>query len=539
MARMLRREAICWTDKGRRRMQDWGGGYITDIEYLDGFYIEQSPWRMALAATLNGVRAPDFSGQFAYCELGCGRGATITTLAAAHPEAQFHAIDFNPAHIAFARDRALSARLSNVAFHELSFADLAGPVGEALPMFDAITLHGVWSWIAPELQDAVVAFIAKRLQPGGVVYVSYNVLPGRNEEVPLQRLIRELAGLAVARSDAAAGHAVELIGRLAEAKLISESVSAAHRRVQDLAAQGSLTYLAHEYLNEHWRPLYHLDAARAFAKAKLSYVASAELLRNFQNITLSAEQRALLAEAPSSELRETLRDFHDNIWLRKDIYVRGERRLSTAQRAAILEDLELTLVRPPPDGISVIRPDGSKWQAEPSVYLPILAALKERPHRVADLLAHAGIPEAYGLGAVELVGVLAGSKTAAVLRRPSPEAVQASERLNAQIDFEDPERLAKATVVAAPAFGGGLSLSAIELALYNDLRRGRVPDAEDLAGRYAALLREQSATVKLGGKPVEDRATLHAALVRQYTDIIVDLVPLWRMAGIIPTPGPD
>ena len=55
---------------------------------------------LALAATLAGYEPPDLAGRFTYCELGCGRGKTSLVLAAVNPEAEFHAIDFNPAHIA-------------------------------------------------------------------------------------------------------------------------------------------------------------------------------------------------------------------------------------------------------------------------------------------------------------------------------------------------------------------------------------------------------------------------------------------------------
>jgi len=512
-------------------MEEWGGGYVTDIEYVDGFYVDQSPRWMTLTATLNGVHAPDFSGRFAYCELGCGRGVTSSILAAVHPQGQFHAIDFHPAHIAFARDQVLSAGLGNLAFHELSFADLAGPAGDALPMFDAITMHGVWSWVAPELQDAIVAFIDKRLKPGGLVYVSYNALPGWSSIAPMQRLMRELASLAFARSDVAAGRAAAMIRSLAEAKILPDSTDASRKRILELAGKGHLAYLAHEYLNEHWRPVYHLDVARALGKAKLSLAGSTDLLRNFHNVTYSAEQRDLLAAVPSPELRETLRDFHDDVWFRRDVYVRGERRMPASRREEILADLRLTLKKAPPETFEITRPDGASWQPEPLVFRPILAALAEGPCRVADLMALGEIP---GVSAVELVGVLVGSGLATVFDRPSPEAVQASDRLNALIDMRESPRTTRSTVIAAPALGAAVSLSGLDLGLYEDLQKGGAPDAEDLARRYAIICEEEAASFVLEGKPVEDPAEVHAALVREYAERIERVIPLWRMMGIVP-----
>src|SRR6185312_16264639 len=114
---------------------------------------------------------------FACCELGCGRGQTSLVLAALNPQSEFHAVDFHPSHVAHAQEQARLAQLSNITVHERSFEDLTGPGAPALPRFDVITMHGVWSWIAPELQRAILAFINARLKPGGFVYVSYNALP--------------------------------------------------------------------------------------------------------------------------------------------------------------------------------------------------------------------------------------------------------------------------------------------------------------------------------------------------------------------------
>ena len=35
--------------------QSWSGGYVADIPYVEGFYIQQSPIRMALACLLGNV----------------------------------------------------------------------------------------------------------------------------------------------------------------------------------------------------------------------------------------------------------------------------------------------------------------------------------------------------------------------------------------------------------------------------------------------------------------------------------------------------
>src|SRR5258705_10760452 len=173
-------------------MPDWGGGYVTDVEYTEAFYTAQAPQQLALTAIVNGFEPPDFSGGLTYCELGCGKGLTSLILAASNPDAIFHAVDFNPAHIAHAQSRARAAQLSNIFWHEKSFNELAGKGGDDLPMFDFNTIFGVWSSVASELQNAMLQFMDRHLKQFCLVVVNYNELPVWNFMGPIQRILREL-----------------------------------------------------------------------------------------------------------------------------------------------------------------------------------------------------------------------------------------------------------------------------------------------------------------------------------------------------------
>jgi len=60
-----------------------------------------------------------------------------------------------------------------------------------LPDFDFITLHGIYSWISPENRRTIVEFMRRKLKPGGIVYISYNCMPGWAGMMPLRRLLVE------------------------------------------------------------------------------------------------------------------------------------------------------------------------------------------------------------------------------------------------------------------------------------------------------------------------------------------------------------
>ena len=160
-------------------MASWQDGYITDIPYTAGFFRELAPSYLHLLTLLMGVRpVPIGERGFSYCELGCGQGLGTLIAAAATPNGRFVGVDFNPAQIAKANDLAARSGLGNVSFHEESFASLAHKGEADGSKFDIVALHGIYSWISAENQRHIVEIIRSRLKPGGLVYVSYNCMPG-------------------------------------------------------------------------------------------------------------------------------------------------------------------------------------------------------------------------------------------------------------------------------------------------------------------------------------------------------------------------
>jgi len=115
---------------------DWGDGYVTDVPYIPGHYRHQSPLHLHLACLLGGVAGIAIGPETAlsYLELGCGQGFGALVLAAANPAWRVIGIDFNPAHIAAARELAAEAGIANSPFIEADLATLAdAPLAAEVP----------------------------------------------------------------------------------------------------------------------------------------------------------------------------------------------------------------------------------------------------------------------------------------------------------------------------------------------------------------------------------------------------------------------
>ena len=167
-------------------MNSWNEGYFTDDVYTYGYYRELSPNFIRWCLTLKGFAVPESSDDDCHCELGIGQGVSAN-IHAASSAGKFFGTDFNPAHAANAQELA-AASGANAKFFEDSFEEFANR--DDLPQFDTISFHGIWSWVSDENRRHMLDIVRKHLKSGGIVYNSYNCLPGWAPVAPLRELLK-------------------------------------------------------------------------------------------------------------------------------------------------------------------------------------------------------------------------------------------------------------------------------------------------------------------------------------------------------------
>src|SRR5215510_12390992 len=174
--------------------QSWTNGYVADIAYIEGFYVQQSPARMALACLFGNVAVdlPEPDDAVCYLELGCGCGIGALLTAASNPSWQVTAVDYNPAHIAIGSRLARAARIDNIHFLEADVTHLSTSAeANAITQADFVTMHGLWAWVSPEVRAGIVRLLTTKTRPGCMVHLSYNALPAWQGGLGMQRLIYE------------------------------------------------------------------------------------------------------------------------------------------------------------------------------------------------------------------------------------------------------------------------------------------------------------------------------------------------------------
>ena len=286
-------------------MSDWTAGYVADVGYTYGYYTELNPARVELAFLNSGLVPPQIG---AACELGFGQGLSANMHAAASV-ATWHGTDFNPAQAGFAQELASDCG-NGAALFDQAFDQFCSR--EDLPEFDFIALHGIWSWISDENRAVIVDFLRRKLKVGGVLYISYNTLPGWAGFAPMRHLMTEHAAKFGTNGQGIVNQingAIDFGSQMfdLDAKYTKAIVGVKDRF--DKLREQDRHYLAHEYFNQDWLPMYFADMAKWLEPAKLEFACSANYLDAVDVINLTQDQRTHLSNIPDTMFRQTVRDF--------------------------------------------------------------------------------------------------------------------------------------------------------------------------------------------------------------------------------------
>ena len=509
-------------------MSDWTGGYIAEVGYTYGYYAELNPQRLPLALLEAGLCLPQGSTA---CELGFGQGVSVSVHAAAS-NGLWYGTDFNPSQAALAQSLAHAsgapAQLSDESFE--AFAQR-----QDLPDFDFIGLHGIWSWISDANRLVIVDFIRRKLKVGGVVYVSYNTLPGWAPYLPLRHLLTEHAAVLGAPGAGIVprvSHAIDFAERLmALNPAYAKAAPQAPDRLKKIK-DSNRNYLAHEYFNQDWHPMHFSSMAKWLEPAKLTYACSADYL-SLNVINLTAEQQAFLAEIPDAVLRETVRDYMTNAQFRKDYWIKGPQRLNPLERLERLRALCVVLTTHRPDvPMKVAGALGEAGLSE-AVYAPLLDLLADhQPRLVADLEGSLVVKGVSLAQLIQACMLLLGAGHLQLVQAPAAQAAARlrTQRLNAHL-LQLARGSGDINYLASPVTGGAMTLGRFQQ-LFLLARTQGLQQPEQWARFVWDTLSMQSQKLVKDGRTLETAEENLAELNDQAVEFERKLLPIAVALGL-------
>ena len=510
-------------------MTVWTSGYVADIGYTYGYYLELNPQRVKLAFLNAGLVAPEFGTA---CELGFGQGLSANMHAAASM-CSWHGTDFNPSQAGFAQELATASgavpHLYDEAFDEFAKRDL--------PEFDYIGLHGIWSWISDENRAVIVDFIRKKLKVGGVLYISYNTLPGWGTFAPMRHLMTEHAEVIgadgvgiISRIDGALDFTEKL---LATNPLFVRANPMIADKIKKIKVQNR-HYLAHEYFNRDWHPMHFATMAKWMESAKLTYACSAHYLDHVDAVNLTAEQQGFLKDIHDPMFKQTVRDFMVNQQFRRDYWIKGARTLTQLEQAEQLREQRFVMSAYRPD-VS-LKVSGSQGEAalNESIYAPVLDLMSDFKVRTLAQMEQLVKDKSINFGQLnQAVLVLCGSGTLSAVQDDTAvfKAKKHTTKLNTHLQLKA-RSSNDVTYLASPVTGGGVSVRRFHQLFLMALEQGK-EKPEEWADFVAQILAAQGQKISKEGKRLETAEENLAELTTQANEFALKSLPIYKALQIV------
>jgi hypothetical protein len=217
-------------------------------------------------------------------------------------------------------------------------------------------------------------------------------------------------------------------------------------------------------------------------------------------------------------MQELIKDMCISRSLRQDVFVRGARRLSDAERNTALSDIMLALLRSPEKVEWAVDVPSGRANLERTFFGPIVERLAQGPCRVSDLMRLPGLARRGNPG--EVVGMLVGSNQAMRVLAPGTEPDLHVRRLNgaAARRFVRPDNLSRGMALASSGSGAPLSCPMLDLSVASRLQANQASDAAAWAAELGA------------DQPESERQRL-----QEFIDILVtERTPVWRHVGVLP-----
>lgn len=310
-----------------------------ETPYQSNAFSISAPGRLRAVAALYGLSAPPVENA-RVLELGCAAGGNLLPFAVAHPNATVKGIDLSPQQIEAGQSIVQAMGLRNLDLRAMSITDVTPDFGQ----FDYIIVHGVFSWVPPEVRQAILRVCRENLSPEGIAYISYNTYPGwKASDIVRDAMILNSFGAATPQERLS--RAKDMLGMLEHGLFARNPMSSAlQQAVRQLRTQSDY-YLMHEHLEAVNAPCYFLEFVAAAQEAGLVYLADAEpqssMASNYGD-NVAVLHNALAADAPR-EMREQYLDFAIGRQFRKSLLVHADRASSILDRpeANVFENMHL------------------------------------------------------------------------------------------------------------------------------------------------------------------------------------------------------
>ncbi len=357
-------------------------GYVIDTTYPIFFYKEMQPLWLNTVIGFLGFQPPEINTTFSYLELACATGVNLLICAINHPHGYFVGVDFNQQHIEKAKRSADLLGLKNIEFIHADFSEF---LASNHRKFDFIVNHGTFSWISACQQQHILEILAQSLNDLGIFYLHYMCYPGSGDLLPLQKLLN----LVDEHQSITSLESIE-VGKQLFHDLSNAGAFVNHSKIDSIlnTLKNSNAYLAHEFLTDHWKPLYSVDVHKMiFDKTGMSYIGSAHPCENIDSISIPEKMQPIIRKTQAPALKEYLKDLARDSKQRVDMFQKKPRQLESAKHLQMINQFTFKLLPKALDkDIEVFNTPIGKIKAPSKVIGSLLQKLRQNHMSFNELL---------------------------------------------------------------------------------------------------------------------------------------------------------
>lgn len=302
------------------------------VPYPSHPFRQSHPERLAAVGHLFGLKpAPIESCRV--LEIGCAAGGNLIPMAEALPGSTFVGVDLSKKQIDSGLHIIETLGLRNIELKHMDCTD----IDESFGKFDFIIVHGVFSWIPHDVQEAIFKICDKNLSEQGIAYVSYNTYPGWH----LRGMIRDMMNYHVRNFDDPPRRIQQSRALL---EFLAKSVSADRgaygmllNSELELLRRQSDNYLFHEHLEKVNTPIYFHEFIERARRHDLQYLGEAQLATMWTGNFPKEIAQTLERVAPDIIQREQYADFVRNRTFRQTLLCHKSAPISRALRLESLD----------------------------------------------------------------------------------------------------------------------------------------------------------------------------------------------------------
>ena len=262
-------------------------------------------------------------------------------------------------------------------------------------------------------------------------------------------------------------------------------------------------YIAHEYLNLDWDLMYFSDVAELSQEAKLDFATVAVPIEG-ANFYRSQKAQAFINKIANPIVREQVQDYFMNRQFRKDLYVRGLRKLPTAESQEKILATRYVLLMPSAEVPMNIDTEVGVLKLSEKAYRPLIAYLEEDNFRPKDFVEYSARNKVSPVNIVEMVRVLTlANRIMPCQNEAAVKLVKKScDKLNAYI-CERAKFDESINFLASPLTGCGVNVNRFQQMFLVQHKSG-VKTSDKLADAVWKILSRQGQKILFNGKALEN-----------------------------------